>query len=98
MNSAVTFNQQDVLSTSQIMLLVLICVVLLGVWFYLQRLIKARMHSPQGIVYQPQQLAAGVRLHRLQLDGAHYTVFESAGQLLLLDKKNADSTADELPK
>lgn len=86
MSSGLPFNQQDILSTSQLLLLVLLCVVLIAIWLWAQRKIRTREFTAKGSVYQRDALARGVFLHRFSLDGIEYRVFETAGQVVLLDK------------
>ncbi len=86
MSSGLPFNQQDILSTSQLLLLVLLCVVLITIWLWAQHKIRTREFTAKGPVYQRVGLARGVFIHRFSLDGVEYRVFETAGQVLLLDK------------
>jgi hypothetical protein len=86
MSSSLPFNQQDLLSTSQLLQLVLVCVVLIAIWFWAQSKIRTRALVTKGKIYHREALARGVFLHRLALDGTEYRLFESSGQVVLVDK------------
>lgn len=84
MSSNLPFNQQDMLSNMQLLLLILACLVLTATWLWAQT--KLRNHAnalPSG--YLRQTVAPKTFVHSLTVGQTEYRVFEASGQLILLD-------------
>jgi hypothetical protein len=84
----IPFHSGEVISVWQLTLLVMVCICLAGVWIWSRYQLKKSSFNVDRLEHDYQRLflAKDVRLHVIKFGEQSFLVFETAGQLVLLQQ------------